>query len=131
MIVGICGLSESGKSAAGDILVKAHDYVDVAFGDALKRILMDVFDFSEEQLWGSTKNATDGRYPREHTLDNDGVCLCCGLEIAEISHNSEPCYLTPRYAMKTLGTEWGRECYSNVWVEHTMREVQKLLNDGY
>lgn len=38
MIVGICGLSGSGKSAAGDMLVKNHGFIAVAIADVMKRI---------------------------------------------------------------------------------------------
>jgi len=135
MIVGICGLTKSGKSAAADVLVKDHGYVAVAFGDALKRILMELFNFTEEQLWGSKKEVPDERYPRPTHEFDDGEqwCKVCGMLIHDTElvggiKRLKTCYLTPRYAMQTLGTEWGRKCYSNVWVEQTMRVVDDLLH---
>ena len=47
----------------------------------------------------------------------------------------KPCDLlggqTPRHAMQTLGTEWGRALISNdIWVEAWTREVLAVLADG-
>lgn len=35
-------------------------------------------------------------------------------------------FLTPRYALQQLGTNWGRDCYANVWVDFAMRVAEKL-----
>lgn len=40
-------------------------------------------------------------------------------------------YLTPRHALQQLGTEFGRACYPDIWVEYTMRVAQKLLKKDY
>lgn len=40
-------------------------------------------------------------------------------------------YLTPRYALQQLGTEWGRSCYDSVWIEDALRIAKRLLEaDG-
>jgi hypothetical protein len=41
-----------------------------------------------------------------------------------------PTFLTPRFALQTLGTEWGRGCYDNVWIEYGIRMAQELIK-GY
>jgi HNH endonuclease len=66
MIIGICGLAGSGKDTVADILVKHRQCVKVSFADPLKRICKDVFQFTDEQLWGPSekRNAPDSRYPR-------------------------------------------------------------------
>lgn len=66
MIIGISGLAGSGKDTVADFLVQQRDYVKVALADPLKRICQDVFDFSDDQLWGPSekRNAPDKRYPR-------------------------------------------------------------------
>ena len=110
MIIGLCGSAGSGKDTVADFLVEAGDCVKVALADEIKRICARVFDFSEDQLWGSSemRNAPDKRYPREHG------------------------YLTPRFALQQLGTNWGRDCYSNVWVDLTLRTAARVLSgDGY
>lgn len=103
MIIGISGRAGSGKDTAADFLVREYGFVKVSLADELKRICKRVFAFSEEQLWGPSekRNEPDARYAG----------------------------LTPRRALQTLGTEWGRACYENVWVEYTLRMAAELLKD--
>ena len=37
------------------------------------------------------------------------------------------CYLTPRHALQQLGTEWGRRCYNNTWIDYAIRVADFLL----
>ena len=137
MIVGISGLSGSGKSAAGDVLVKNHGFVAIAFADIMKRICMEVFDFTEEQVWGDGKNIADERYQRKARgyacteakfvgkLPPPGECE----ELDELTAKAKAdMYLTPRYALQKLGS-WGRECYPMVWAEHTLRVAKDILSE--
>lgn len=106
MLIGISGLAGSGKDTVADFLVNDHGFTKVALADPLKRIARDVYDFTEEQLWGPSenRNAPDPRYPRE-----DGTCL------------------SPREALQLLGTEWGRRCYADTWIKCGIRNAQTLL----
>jgi len=137
MIIGITGLAGSGKDTLADILVRQNGYVKVSLADPIKRICKEVFDFSDEQLWGPShkRNDPDERYFREHTWTvgkGDGPCACCGL--SWVGYNTgvdmgvrAPCFLTPRYALQTMGTEWGRNCHGDTWVRYTMRVAKDLL----
>jgi hypothetical protein len=124
MIVGIVGLSGSGKDTAADFLVKNHGFSKIALADPIKRVCMEVFGFTAEQLWGpsSARNAPDKRYPRSHEWTIADTCRRC-----DALNDNEPCYLTPRYALQQLGTEWGRNCYPNLWTEYALRTAKKLL----
>jgi hypothetical protein len=42
-----------------------------------------------------------------------------------------PAFLTPRYALQQLGTQWGRDCYENVWIEYAVRVADQLEKGGY
>jgi len=108
MLIGITGRAGSGKDTVADILVANHSFVKVAFADPIKRICRDVFRFTEEQLWGPSeaRNAEDVRYPRPSGME----CL------------------TPRYALQKLGTEWGRDCYQDIWVDIAIRTAYALLS---
>lgn len=120
MIIGITGHCEdpsgerrvagAGKDAAADFLVKTHNFVRVALADPLKRICQDAFKFSDDQLWGpsTSRNAHDERYPRAQP----------------------PEFLTPRYALQLLGTEWGRHCYHNVWIDYGLHVARRLQEGG-
>ena len=129
MIVGICGKAGSGKDTTADILVKDHGFVKVAFSDPLKRICRDIFDFSYEQLWGPSekRNEPDRRYSRL-VPKIDGT-------LAELIETVQPMknewYLTPRFALQQLGTEWGRNCYPDIWVEYALRVADKILKRNY
>jgi hypothetical protein len=107
MILGISGLANSGKDTVADILVEHHGYIKVALADKLKRITKEVFAFSDDQLWGPShfRNAPDERYPRA-----DGT------------------FLTPREALQQLGTQWGRACYENTWVDICIQTSLGLLS---
>ena len=87
-IIGITGLAGSGKSTIADILVYDFDFVRVKMAGPLKSMLRAI-GLGDAEIEGELKN--------------------------------EPCRLlggmTPRHAMQTLGTEWGRKCINeNLWV---------------
>lgn len=134
MIVGISGLSGSGKDEVGKVLVEQHHFVRVAFADIMKRICMEVFDFTEEQVWGDGKNKPDGRYKlpwsEEEQAKADELNHLRGKKgVDMVKFTAEypiTQYLTPRLALQKLGS-WGRECYPGVWAEHTLRLAKELL----
>lgn len=118
LIIGVCGKAGSGKDTIADILVKDHGFVKVAFADPLKRICQEVFEFTTEQLWGPSekRNEADFRYLRSNFMDENGD------QVTD--------YLSPRYALQKLGTEWGRDCYPDIWIEYAMRVAKRLLVKG-
>lgn len=132
MIIGITGKSSSGKSTVASILVKNHGFVEIAFADSLKKTAQQIWNFTDEQLWGpsSKRNEPDRRYPREHSSINNlsWNCTCCGLDLATIPEDVglNDCFLTPRYALQLLGTEYGRHCYKNVWVDRTFDAIKRF-----
>lgn len=105
MIIGISGFIGVGKDTVAELLRQENFYNVVAFADELKRIVMRLFDFPEEHLWGPSalRSIPDERYP----MPGGG-------------------FLTPRHALQTLGTEWGRSCYPLVWCELALRIAGKL-----
>ncbi len=109
MIIGLSGLAGAGKDTVADMLYR-DGFAKVSFADPMKRFCMDLFDFTPDQLWGDSenRNAPDVRYPRP-----DGG------------------YLTPRHALQTLGTEWGRRCYDMVWIEYALKIHADLCRGGY
>lgn len=113
MIVGIAGLAGSGKDTfAKYLLEEAADRgwsaATFSFADPMKRFVAEVFDWAYADLVGPSelRERPDPRYRRA-----DGELL------------------TPRFALQTLGTEWGRNCYPNVWVDLTIRQVEQASID--
>lgn len=112
MLIGVCGQAGSGKSTVAQFLVKHYGFIEVSFADPMKRFVQDVFDMTDAQIWGPSenRNAEDMRYP----------------DPAKPRHG-----LTPRFALQTLGTEWGRNCYPQVWVDYAIRVHARLQEGGY
>jgi len=101
-VVAFTGLAGSGKSTAAQLLVDKLGYTRVRFAGPLKAA-MAAMGFSQEQIEGDLKET--------------------------------PCFWlqnkTPRYAMQTLGTEWGRNCLGDdFWVELWHRQADIIIASG-
>lgn len=101
-VIALTGLAGSGKSTASKYLVEKHGYQLVKFAGPLKDMLRAI-GLSEAQIEGELKE--------------------------------EPCEwlqgATPRHAMQTLGTQWGRDCIgAGLWTELWVRRVQLILAAG-
>ena len=130
MIIGFSGLAGSGKDTAADFAVR-EGFAKVALADEIKRIAQKVYGFSEQALWGPSaeRSKPDALYPREeHVFGGGQACLVCGFDQKQWPYPS--CYLTPRYALQLLGTEWGRACYPDTWVNTAIRHAVKLIADA-
>ncbi|MBY3543706.1 deoxynucleotide monophosphate kinase [Rhizobium laguerreae] len=101
-VVAFTGQAGAGKSTATRFLVEQHGYTLVKFAGPLKAA-MAAMGFSQEQIEGDLKE--------------------------------EPCEWlqgrTPRYAMQTLGTEWGRDCIGkDFWIELWIRSANIIVAAG-
>jgi hypothetical protein len=153
MIIGIAGLiidpdgvplgtAGAGKDTVAGFLGKRNNYVKVALADPLKRICMETYDFSYEQLWGPNelRNKPDLRYPRYHAhhdvhaIDDRQLYYRCSRCKKETDVNGQPpladsCidYLTPRESLQKLGTEWARRLYPDTWIDKLFRTADAVL----
>lgn len=116
-IVAILGNGRAGKDTIADYLVQHHGFVKIALADPMKRFCREVFDFSTEQLYGNERDKPDPRYPRPPYR----VGSHPDTEVMVTP------YLTPRYALQTLGTEWGRDCFDNVWINYAIRVANMVI----
>jgi hypothetical protein len=97
-LVGVVGKARHGKDSIGNILLD-HGFMKDAFAKPVKDAVKAIWDFSDEQLYGSEtqKNTVDPRWN-----------------------------VSPRQAMQFFGTEVGRDALpklmpqfgSGFWVEH-------------
>lgn len=103
MILGISGKAGSGKDTVADYLVKNKYFTKVALADPIKRICGDVFNFSNEQLYGPSemRSKPDERYPN----------------------------VTVRKAAQLLGTEWARNLHEDIWVDYLLRTIKKFQSN--
>ncbi|MBO9194298.1 deoxynucleotide monophosphate kinase [Rhizobium sp. 16-449-1b] len=98
-VVAFTGAAGSGKSTAASYLVEKLGYTRVRFAGPLKAA-MAAMGFSHAEIEGELKETP-----------ND---LLGGR--------------TPRHAMQTLGTEWGRNCIvDDFWIRLWRREVDAVL----
>lgn len=102
MLVGFVGPMGAGKTAAARYLEGNYNCARTRFAGPLKRMA---------RALGLTEAQVDG-HQKEVPSD-----LLCGK--------------TPRYAMQTIGTEWGRDLIGeDLWVNAWKQEAEKLLCSG-
>jgi hypothetical protein len=111
MLIGVVGKAGSGKDTIADIFVEKYNFTKIGLADPIKRFLKEIFDFSDDQLWGDSQFRTleDKRYPR--------------------TVKGALTYLTARYALQHLGTEFGRSCNEDVWANYAIKQYEKLMSD--
>jgi hypothetical protein len=129
MIIGVCGLAGSGKNAVSDVLIREYKFCAIAFADPMKRFCAEIFDWPAEWLWGKSelRSREDTRYIRRYKDLIPGK-----IQLVDVGERREitavPEYLTPRYALQKIGTEWARDCYPDVWVEYAVRIAKKIMS---
>jgi len=98
-LLGLCGPAGVGKSTVAATLAQHHAFQRLRFAGTLKKMLR-ALGLSEAQVDGDEKET--------------------------------PCDLlggkTPRQAMQTLGTQWGRDCVdADIWVRATLAQADLRL----
>ena len=102
MFVAFSGAKGSGKTTAADYLVSDLGFQRVSMAGTLKRMMI-ALGCTEEQVYGTQKEVPNP--------------ILCGK--------------TTRYAMQTIGTEWGRELIgSDIWVNAAEAEIAKIRSMG-
>jgi len=136
----------AGKDTVANQLVSKHGFVKIGLADPMKRFVQEVFQFTDEQVWGESdlRNAPDERYMhtkagalgRTDLRDIDDLKGTCYEPFADLLEDGflprPPAdeYLTPRHALQQLGTEWGRACHEHVWVACLIRLATRLSKGG-
>jgi hypothetical protein len=102
-IIALTGRAGSGKSTVAQQLITQHDFVLVKFAEPLKWMLQSI---------------GLGHAEIEGDLKEEGMPLLS--------------FRTPRYAMQTLGQEWGREIMGkDFWVNIWLDRVKALIAQGF
>lgn len=107
-LIAFTGLAGAGKSTAADALVE-EGWVRVKFADPLKNMMRAFY---------RSCGLEDSAYIEariEGTMKEEPDPFLKGR--------------TPRHAMQTLGTEWGRDCvHQNLWVEAWSQKVMNMFD---
>jgi hypothetical protein len=130
LVIGICGVRNSGKNTVGNWLTEHKHFSQASFAAPLKEMAKIAFpQLTEEQLYGNSKHREESLGIRMRGLDpSTGEPL---LQLFE--HGEEyfldkdgrryPAELTPRVILQTLGTEWGRRLYQNIWTDACLHKI--------
>src|SRR6056297_3690025 len=108
-LIVISGKARVGKDTFGEILKSnfKDNYFTLAYADSLKRMIMDEFDLSMEQLYGSLKEVPDDRYPK----------IGGG-------------FWSPREIMQFLGTDCYRAIDDDFWVKQLFGIIDRNKLDN-
>ena len=104
-VVALTGAAGAGKSTAARYLVQSHGYTLVKFAGPLKS-MMRAIGLTPAQIEGDEKE----------------------LPAAILGGK------TPRHAMQTLGTQWGRDCigkefWVDLWMHHATQHDRVVVDD--
>lgn len=103
MLVGLCGRARAGKSTAANALVQRFGFEELSFAHPLRAFVRDILSIDDVQTFDQIKD-------KQHSLLGGK---------------------TPRHALQTLGTEWGRNMISDtLWIDVCMYKTKHLLAQG-
>jgi len=109
-LVAFAGRAGSGKSLASQALME-RGYKRVKFADGLKNMLRSLY-------------TTMGMNPADIERRIEG----------DLKEEPDPLLNgnTPRWAMQSIGEEWGRKCMDqNIWKSITSTVIRNAMSDGY
>ncbi len=110
MLISLTGNTGVGKDTMADYMMARYGFVKISMADPFKRIAKEVYDFSDEQLWGpaEARNQEDKRY-----------------------HRPDGTFLTARIVTQLLGNELSRLAYPETWINYMQRVVKKIRAGGF
>lgn len=147
MIISIGGFAGSGKDTACNYLVEKYGFKKTSYAAPLKQMVKIAFGFTDEQLYGpsSKREEQDERYP------TPGICTLCGQQCRDFdaqgpSENdlpegyrwrcqkcrvNYPRFVNARFALQSLGTEWGRRLHKHIWAKSAINTILASDHDRW
>jgi len=106
-LIGLTGYAGVGKTTTANVLVEEHDFMKMSFAHPIKLMVMELLSYAGKDHIECLEMV----YGNQKEVPSDALC----------GH-------TPRFAMQTLGTEWGRHIMAgDFWINVTKGAVQKYL----
>lgn len=105
-IIGLAGKAGSGKDTAAEVLTVRCGSYRMSFADRLKNIVAGLGLFPRDVLYGPS-HLRNTEHPTLKRPDGSP--------------------LTARFALQTLGTEWGRNCSPDIWASVGIRDALDWL----
>lgn len=100
MIIGITGSARSGKDTAAKFLSETYNYDIKSFAAPIRLFVSNLIGINDPNIFDSIK-------------DKPNILLS---------------NKTPRYAMQTLGTEWGRKMISDtIWIDTCLSNCKNTI----
>ena len=117
-----------GKDTSAGFL-ESFGYIRYAFADKLKATVSDLYDFTEEQMYGEDKDLEDTRFL--NNIDNplifDEIYVGQDGSVQRSRARRNPDYrsfLTPRRILQRFGQDQ-RLIYPDIWAQYVFNEIEK------
>lgn len=155
-ILNITAEAGAGKDTFGSYVAEQLGGTCIGFADPLKAMCGAIWPFTDEQLFGDSKfrNAIDIRFNDVEVIETArnamrqfgpqwiqnlglGHVARLAFELLEtwfdncVAETGRAGGLSPRFALQTLGTEWGRALNPKVWIDRAWNNGIALLCGGY
>lgn len=157
-IIVLSGEAGSGKDTVAQFIADAQPgTVRIAFADPMKRFAMQVFGFTEQQLWGpseernkvvDTLGIEDWEELQAKLHRGSPILRMQVMEMVGDQHRQgwvlgfqdwldlikpkfEERAVSARYILQTLGTQFGRSLDRDIWVRRGWEIAAQLLGGGY
>lgn len=154
MLLTINGEADNGKDYVADWLCAQLGLVKISLADPMKRFVRQLFGFQSENLWGPSEKRNElvdaqpmwnAAFTQLHTLHQFTAAVVpenLGPDIRAKAftglqnwftalRQQNPDKISARIILQTLGTEWGRETYPDLWIDYLFNVQLPLLAEGY
>jgi hypothetical protein len=109
MLIGICGLINSGKDTIANTLINEYSFKKDSFASSLKDVLSILFNWDRSLLEGDTEESRNWRNQVDTWWSDK-------LNISDF---------TPRKAMQLIGTDCIRDYFhNNIWVYTVLKRLE-------
>ena len=124
---------------------KEYGFIRVAFADKLKNTVMDLYNFSHEQMYGNLKDIEDTRYPNTvdeksilkpewaDSIDDVNLALDNGVTYKSMlmpNQDYKP-FFTPRRILQIFGQQQ-RLLFPDIWAAYIFStEIPRLVEEGH